>query len=131
VPLGVVGAIYESRPNVTVDVAALCLRSGNACVLERRQRGRFLQSLFGGFDSPSTCKKQDVDPNAVMLLPTDRQFVTELLTATRYVDIIIPRGSESLIQFVRKNSLIPTIETGSRRMSRLHVQTTADLDQST
>lgn len=112
VPLGVVGVIYESRPNVTIDVAALCLRSGNACVLkggkEAHHSNTFLVALIH-----QALTKFNIDTNAVLLLPTDRQFVTELLTATKYVDIIIPRGSEALIQFVRKNSLIPTIETGA------------------
>lgn len=125
VPLGVVGAIFESRPNVTVDVAALCLRSGNACVLKGGKEAdfsnRYLVSLIH-----QALRENGVDTNAVMLLPTDRQFVMELLTATRYVDIIIPRGSESLIQFVRKNSLIPTIETGAG-VCHGYVETTADL----
>lgn len=125
VPLGVVGAIFESRPNVTVDVAALCLRSGNACVLKGGKEAdfsnRYLVSLIH-----QALAEYHIDTNAVMLLPTDRQFVNELLTATRYVDIIIPRGSESLIQFVRKNSLIPTIETGAG-VCHGYVESTADL----
>ncbi len=125
VPLGVVGAIFESRPNVTVDVAALCLRSGNACVLKGGKEADFSNRCLVGLIHQAL-KENDVDTNAVMLLPTDRQFVMELLTATRYVAIIIPRGSESLIQFVRKNSLIPTIETGAG-VCHGYVQTTADL----
>ena len=125
VPLGVVGAIFESRPNVTVDVAALCLRSGNACVLKGGKEAdfsnRYLVSLIH-----QALAEYHIDTNAAMLLPTDRQFVNELLTATRYVDIIIPRGSESLIQFVRKNSLIPTIETGAG-VCHGYVESTADL----
>ncbi|WP_028667306.1 glutamate-5-semialdehyde dehydrogenase [Runella zeae] len=125
VPLGVVGAIFESRPNVTVDVAALCLRSGNACVLKGGKEAdfsnRYLVSLIH-----QALAEYHIDTNAIMLLPTDRQFVNELLTATRYVDIIIPRGSESLIQFVRKNSLIPTIETGAG-VCHGYVESTADL----
>lgn len=127
VPLGVVGAIFESRPNVTVDVAALCLRSGNACVLKGGKEAdfsnRYLVSLIH-----QALQENGVDTNAVLLLPTDRQFVTELLTATRYVDIIIPRGSESLIQFVRKNSLIPTIETGAG-VCHGYVEATANLEK--
>jgi glutamate-5-semialdehyde dehydrogenase len=125
VPLGVVGAIYESRPNVTVDVASLCLRSGNACVLKGGKEADFSNRCLVGLIHQAL-QEAGVDPNAVMLLPTDRQFVTELLTATRYVDIIIPRGSESLIQFVRKNSLIPTIETGAG-VCHGYIESTADL----
>jgi glutamate-5-semialdehyde dehydrogenase len=125
VPLGVVGAIFESRPNVTVDVAALCLRSGNACVLKGGKEADFSNRCLVGLIHQAL-QENGVDTNAVMLLPTDRQFVMELLTATRYVDIIIPRGSESLIQFVRKNSLIPTIETGAG-VCHGYVEATADL----
>ena len=125
VPLGVVGAIYESRPNVTVDVASLCLRSGNACVLKGGKEADFSNRCLVGLIHQAL-QEAGVDTSAVMLLPTDRQFVTELLTATRYVDIIIPRGSESLIQFVRKNSLIPTIETGAG-VCHGYIESTADL----
>lgn len=127
VPLGVVGAIFESRPNVTVDVAALCLRSGNACVLKGGKEADFSNRCLVKLIHQAL-EENGVDKNAVMLLPTDRQFVTELLTATRYVDIIIPRGSESLIQFVRKNSLIPTIETGAG-VCHGYVETTANLEK--
>lgn len=125
VPLGVVGAIYESRPNVTVDVASLCLRSGNACVLKGGKEADFSNRCLVGLIHQAL-QEAGIDTSAVMLLPTDRQFVTELLTATRYVDIIIPRGSESLIQFVRKNSLIPTIETGAG-VCHGYIESTADL----
>lgn len=127
VPLGVVGAIFESRPNVTVDVAALCLRSGNACVLKGGKEADFSNRCLVGLIHQAL-KENGIDTNAVMLLPTDRQFVMELLTATRYVDIIIPRGSESLIQFVRKNSLIPTIETGAG-VCHGYVEATANLEK--
>lgn len=127
VPLGVVGVIYESRPNVTVDVAALCLRSGNACVLKggkeadhsNRALVNLIQNVLEAFDVPR---------GAVLLLPPDRSVVNELLTATRYVDIIIPRGSESLIQYVRQNSLVPTIETGAG-VCHGYVEKSADLQK--
>lgn len=125
VPLGVVGVIYEARPNVTVDVASLCLRSGNACVLkggkEADYSNRYLVGLIQG-----VLAEFDVPKAAVTLLPPDRAVVNELLTAVRYVDIIIPRGSDSLIQFVRKNSLVPTIETGAG-VCHTYVEASADL----
>ncbi len=125
VPLGVVGVIYESRPNVTVDVASLCLRSGNACVLkggkEADYSNRMLVGLIQGVLTEFTIPKE-----AVLLLPPDRAVVNELLTATRYVDIIIPRGSESLIQYVRQHSQIPTIETGAG-VCHTYVEQSADL----
>jgi len=109
VPLGVVGVIYESRPNVTLDVASLCLRSGNACVLKGGKEAHFSNTYLVGLIHESL-SEFNVPNGAVTLLPTGREFVMELLTATKYVDIIIPRGSESLIKFVRQNSLVPTIE---------------------
>ena len=127
VPLGVVGVIYEARPNVTVDVAALCLRSGNGCVLkggkEADYSNRYLVSLI-----QSVLAEHNVPTAAVTLLPPDRAVVQELLTATRYVDIIIPRGSNSLIQYVRQHSLVPTIETGVG-VCHTYVETSADLDK--
>ncbi len=127
VPLGVVGVIYESRPNVTLDVAALCLRSDNACVLKGGKEAHHSNTALVGLIHEALTES-GVDPAAVTLLPTDRKFVNELLTATRYVDIIIPRGSESLIQFVRQNSRIPTIETGAG-VCHTYVDKTADLDK--
>lgn len=112
VPLGVVGVIYESRPNVTVDVTSLCLRSGNAVVLRGGSDAWFSNQFLVGVIH-EVLQEFGVPTDAVALLPTDRELLPELLTATRYVDIIIPRGSDSLIQFVRRNSLVPTIETGA------------------
>lgn len=125
VALGVVGVIYESRPNVTLDVASLCLRSGNACVLKGGKEANFSNLCLIGLIH-SVLEEFGVDKNAVLLLPTDRKFVDELLKATRYVDIIIPRGSDALIQFVRQNSLIPTIETGAG-VCHAYIEATADL----
>lgn len=127
VPLGVVGVIYEARPNVTIDVASLCLRSGNACVLkggkEADSSNRYLVGLI-----QSVLTEFDVPTAAVTLLPPDRAVVAELLTATRYVDIIIPRGSDALIQYVRQHSLVPTIETGAG-VCHAYVEASADLDK--
>ncbi|MFD1142217.1 glutamate-5-semialdehyde dehydrogenase [Larkinella insperata] len=127
VPLGVVGVIYESRPNVTLDVASLCLRSGNACVLKGGKEAHhsnlalvgLIHRVLAEFDLPAA---------TVALMPPDRAVVNELLTATRYIDIIIPRGSDSLIQYVRQNSLVPTIETGAG-VCHTYVEQTADLEK--
>ncbi len=132
VPLGVVGVIYEARPNVTIDVASLCLRSGNACVLkggkEADHSNRCLVQLI-----QEVLQEFGVPKAAVTLLPPDGPagrgaVVNELLTAVRYVDIIITRGSESHIQFVGKNSLVPTIETGAG-VCHTYVEASADLDK--
>lgn len=112
VPFGVIGIIYEARPNVSFDVFSLCLKSGNACLLK------------GGSDADSSnrtivgvihevLKKFDIDTHIVELLPPDREATTELLHAEGYVDLLIPRGSSSLINFVRQNATIPVIETGA------------------
>jgi len=125
VPMGVVGVIYESRPNVTIDVASLCLRSGNACVLKGGKEANFSNQCLVGLIHQAL-EEAGVAPEAVLLLPTDRKFTEELLKATRFVDIIIPRGSDSLIQYVRQNSLIPTIETGAG-VVHTYIEKTADL----
>ena len=125
VPMGVVGVIYESRPNVTIDVASLCLRSGNACVLKGGKEAIFSNTCLMSLIH-QVLTKFGIANEAVLLLPTDRKFTEELLKATRFVDIIIPRGSDSLIQYVRQNSLIPTIETGAG-VVHTYVETSADL----
>lgn len=127
VPLGVVGVIYESRPNVTVDVAALCIRSGNVCVLRGGTDAFFtntcLVELIQG-----VLKSFRLDTHIVQLLPTDRKYMPELLTATKYVDILIPRGSQQLIDYVRANAKVPVIETGAG-VCHTYVEKTADLEK--
>lgn len=112
VPMGVVGAIFESRPNVTIDVAALCIASGNGAILKGGKEAEFSNKILVSLVKKAL-ENHGVSGDAVNLLPTDRKFLTELLEATRYVDLIIPRGSQGLIDFVRANSKIPTIETGA------------------
>ena len=112
VPLGVVGVIYESRPNVTIDVAALCIRSGNAAVLRGGTDAWFTNQVLVGLIHQALASQQ-LSTDLVRLLPTDRAHVTTLLQATKYIDVIIPRGSDALIQRVRRESLVPTIETGA------------------
>ncbi|RYU97674.1 glutamate-5-semialdehyde dehydrogenase [Emticicia agri] len=125
VPMGVVGVIYESRPNVTIDVASLCLRSGNACVLKGGKEAYFSNQCLVSLIHQAL-EEAGIAKEVVLLLPTDRKFTEELLKATRFVDIIIPRGSDSLIQYVRQNSLIPTIETGAG-VVHTYIEKTADL----
>jgi glutamate-5-semialdehyde dehydrogenase len=112
VPLGVVGVIYEARPNVTFDVFSLCLKSGNACVLkggsDAEFSNRYIFSLIR-----SVLAGAGMDENLVQLLPPDRSATTALLNAVRFVDIIIPRGSQGLIDYVRDNARVPVIETGA------------------
>ena len=112
VPYGVIGVIYEARPNVTWDVFSLCFKSGNACILK------------GGRDAESSNKaavelirqvlrEAGVNENAVALLPATHEAASELLGAVGYVDVVIPRGGRRLIDFVRDNAKVPCIETGA------------------
>lgn len=126
VPLGVVGVIYESRPNVTIDVAALCIRSGNAAVLRGGTDAWHTNAMLVSLIHASLTAA-GLPTDVVRLLPTDRAHVTTLLTAVKYVDVIIPRGSDALIQRVRKESLVPTIETGAG-VCHTYVAESADVD---
>lgn len=112
VPFGVIGIIYEARPNVSFDVFALCFKAGSACVLK------------GGSDADASnraivgvihrvLERCGVNPRVVTLLPPDREATAEMLRARGYIDLIIPRGSSRLIDFVRRNAEIPVIETGA------------------
>lgn len=112
VPFGVIGIIYESRPNVTFDVAGLCLKSGNVCILKGGSDADFSNRAIVSIIR-KVFIKHNVDPNLVNLLPTDREATAQLLKAREYVDLLIPRGSQSLIDFVRENATIPVIETGA------------------
>jgi len=127
VPLGVVGAIYESRPNVTFDIAALCLRSANACVLkgsnEAEHSNRAALRIIH-----QVLKKHQLPVDVVTLLSPERATVQELFSATQYVDVLIPRGSDGLIRYVRENSLVPVIETGAG-VCHVYVEQKADLDK--
>ena len=127
VPLGVVGIIYESRPNVTFDVFALCLKSGNACVLkggsDAELSNRIIVDLIKG-----VLRENNVNPDVIALLPSDRSASQELLNAVGYVDIIIPRGSQNLINYVRDNSKVPIIETGAG-IVHVYFDRTGDLEK--
>lgn len=112
VPYGVIGVVYEARPNVTFDVFALCFKTGNACVLK------------GGKDADAsnraavalikdTLRSCGVDDNAVCLLPATHEATHTMLTATGYIDLCIPRGGRRLIDFVRQTARVPVIETGA------------------
>jgi glutamate-5-semialdehyde dehydrogenase len=125
VPLGVVGVIFESRPNVTIDVAALCIRSGNAVVLRGGSDAFHTNTILVKLIHQALAQN-GFSTELVYLMPTDRAHLTTLLTAVKYIDVIIPRGSEALIQRVRKESLVPTIETGAG-VCHTYVAASADL----
>ena len=112
VPFGVIGMIYEARPNVTFDVFSLCFKSGNACVLK------------GGKDADNSNRAEveiihqvleanGVNPDVVTLLEATHEATAEMLNAVGYIDVCIPRGGRKLIDFVRDNAKVPVIETGA------------------
>lgn len=112
VPYGVIGMVYEARPNVSFDVFSLCFKSGNACVLK------------GGSDADESNKaivdlihrilhREGINPSVVELLPATHEATGEMLNAVGYIDLCIPRGGKRLIEFVRDNARVPVVETGA------------------
>jgi len=127
VPLGVVGVIYEARPNVTFDVFSLCFKTGNVCILK------------GGSDADHSNRaiitiihevltRHNIDVNTATLLPAERGAADALMNAIGYVDVLIPRGSQSLINNIRLNSKVPVIETGAG-IVHTYFDDSADLDK--
>ena len=112
VPFGVIGMIYEARPNVTYDVFSLCFKSGNACVL-KGGRDAVASNEEGVALIHEVLEKFGVNPDVVTLLPATHEATGEMLNAVGYVDLCIPRGGRKLIDFVRDTARIPVIETGA------------------
>lgn len=112
VPFGVIGVIYEARPNVTFDVFSLCVKSGSACLLKGGSDARDTNNCAVGLIR-KVLADNGWDTATVTLLPPSHQATAEMLNAVGMVDLIIPRGSKGLIDFVRDNSRIPVIETGA------------------
>jgi glutamate-5-semialdehyde dehydrogenase len=112
VPLGVVGVVYEARPNVGFDVFSLCFKSSNACLLRGGSDARESNEAIAGLIR-EVVAGEGLNPDVLMLLPPDRGSVEALLGAVGMVDVVIPRGSASLIEYVRERSRVPVIETGA------------------
>lgn len=112
VPFGVIGIIYEARPNVTFDVFSLCFKSGNACVLKGGRDADFSNQAAISLIH-DVLKQHDIPTDAVALLPATHEAAMQLLNARGYVDLCIPRGGRKLIDFVRDTARIPVIETGA------------------
>jgi glutamate-5-semialdehyde dehydrogenase len=127
VPLGIVGVIYEARPNVTFDVFALCFKTGNVCVLkggsDAQHSNRAIINVIH-----SVLSKYHINVNVATLLPPEREATEALLNATGYIDVLIPRGSQQLIDRVRQQSKIPVIETGAG-IVHTYFDETADLQK--
>lgn len=112
VPFGLIGIIYEARPNVSFDVFSLCFKSGNACILKGGSDARYSNEAIISIIR-NILDENGINPNICTLLPNEREATEALLNARDYVDLIIPRGGKDLINFVRDNSKIPVIETGA------------------
>lgn len=125
VPLGVIGIIYEARPNVTSDAASLCLKSGNAVILrggkEAINSNKAVVKMIA-----EALNKNGVDENSVQLVEdTSRESANEMMKLDKYIDVLIPRGGAGLIQAVKKNSTVPVIETG---VGNCHIYVDKDAD---
>ena len=128
VPLGVIGAIYESRPNVTVDISALGLKSGNTCILRGGKEAvhsnkalvRLIQDATASAGFPDNCVQ--------LIENTDRALVESLLMMRKYIDLMVPRGGAELIQFVQEKAAMPVV-TGGIGVCHTYVDRSADLDK--
>jgi glutamate-5-semialdehyde dehydrogenase len=127
VPMGVIAVIFESRPNVTFDVFALCLKTRNACVLkgssDAHDTNRVVVRLMH-----RVLSSHGINPAVVFLAPPERKWLPQILQATGFIDLAIPRGSRGLIDFVRDNARIPVIETGAG-IVHTYVDASADLEK--
>jgi glutamate-5-semialdehyde dehydrogenase len=126
IPLGVIGIIYESRPNVTVDAAALCIKAGNGVFL-RGGSEAIHSNLALAKVLQEAMAAENIDPAVVQMVPvTDREAVNVMLRLEEYIDLIIPRGGEGLIRFVSENSTIPVLKH-YKGVCHLFVDSSADL----
>lgn len=127
VAMGVVGIIYEARPNVTVDAAALCFKAGSACIL-RGGKEAFQSSMCLTSLMRQALKQEGLPENAINLVEdTSRETATQMMKLNGYIDVLIPRGGSGLIQSVVQNATVPIIETGTGNC-HIYVDASADLD---
>lgn len=127
VPLGVIGIIYESRPNVTVDAAALCLKAGNAVILKGGKEAINSNICLGDIMRKAVSEAGLPEDVIQVVNNTSRETTNEIMKLNEYIDVIIPRGSANLIQAVVKNATVPVIETGAGNC-HVYVDSSADLD---
>ena len=128
VPLGVVGIIYESRPNVTADAAALCLKSGNACILRGGSEAILSNSLIAECLNQGL-KRADLSENLIQVVnTTDREAVTALLRMEQFIDVIIPRGGKGLVRLISEEARIPVIKHLDG-ICHVYIDKDADLDE--
>lgn len=128
VPLGVMGIVYESRPNVTVDAFSLALKSGN-CILLRGSSTAINSNIALVNAIKDGLRRSNITEDVVQFIEdTDRQLVMDMLNATEYMDLVIPRGGKDLIDFVVKNASVPTLQTGEGNC-HIYVDKSADLEK--
>jgi len=127
VPMGVIAVIFESRPNVTFDVFALCLKTLNACVLKGSSDAHDTNQVVVKM-MHKILVEYGIDPAVVLLAPPQREYLAKILQATETIDLAIPRGSKGLIDFVRDNARVPVIETGAG-IVHTYVDASADLEK--
>jgi glutamate-5-semialdehyde dehydrogenase len=127
IPLGVIGFIYESRPNVTIDAASLCLKSGNCVILKGGSEAIHSNLILGDIISEALVEAGLPEKTVQVIPTTDREAVSELLGLEDYVDVIIPRGGEGLIRFVAENSRIPVLKH-YKGVCHVYVDESADLN---
>lgn len=126
VPLGVIGVVYESRPNVSVDIATLCIKSGNACLLKGGKEAFITNKKL--VEIMQDAIKEFIDPKSVQLIgDNSREVVAKLITLKGYIDLVVPRGSKGLINYVTENTKVPYIETGAG-VCHIYVDESADID---
>lgn len=128
VPLGVVALIYEARPNVTVDAAALCLKSGNACILRGGSEALESNKVLAKVISEAAEKSGSPEGSIQLVARTEREYALQLMKMNKFIDVIIPRGGSGLIQTVIENSTVPVIETGTG-VCHAYVDKEADLQK--
>ena len=128
VPIGVIGIIYESRPNVTVDAAGLTLKTGNAVILRGGKEAIHSNKMIVEI-LQNALKETDIPQTAIQMIEnTSRDIVTEFMSMTEYIDCLIPRGGAGLIQSVKQNAKVPVIETGVGNC-HLYIHEAADIDK--
>ncbi len=127
VPLGIVGVIFEARPNVAFVVLALCFKTGNVCVLKGGSDAEYSNKAIMALIHRALAK-HDINPNVAILLAPEREATEALLNAIGYIDVLIPRGSQQLIDRVRQQSKVPVIETGAG-IVHTYFDETADLQK--
>ncbi len=128
VPFGVIAAVYENRPNVTVDIASLCLKSGNACILRGSKEAAHSNRAIGRVIAAAAAAAGVPDGAIQVVESTDRAVVGELLTMRDYIDLVVPRGGEELIRFVEANATMPVL-IGGIGVCHTYVDRAADLDK--